>query len=189
VACARLGQDESVPRSGRATSSVPHAWCDGRGGAVGSSRRRPHSRLRRPRGLARGPHLEEQVQSRSTEPASQAARPRSGGRRRGHAAIPPMDSEQRIFRPRVAKRDPNALSLSVDGYPDRTTAANDEKPPRLTLSVDEAAQLLGLSRTSAYEAVHRGELPAIRVGRRLLVPRSRLNALLDGADTGIREVV
>jgi excisionase family DNA binding protein len=99
------------------------------------------------------------------------------------------EPEQRIFRPRVAKPDPDALSLSVDAYPDRTTAANDEKPPRLTLSVEEAAQLLGLSRTSAYEAVHRGDLPAIRVGRRLLVPRSRLAALLDGAETGIREVV
>ena len=38
--------DEGVPRGRRAEGSVPHAWGDGRGGAVGASRRRPHPRLR-----------------------------------------------------------------------------------------------------------------------------------------------
>lgn len=51
---------------------------------------------------------------------------------------------------------------------------------RLTYTVDEAAQLLGISRNSAYEAARRGEIPTIRVGRRTLVPRSRLDELLDG---------
>lgn len=49
---------------------------------------------------------------------------------------------------------------------------------RLTLTVEEAARLLGISRGSAYDAVHAGELPAVRIGRRLLVPRQRLHALL-----------
>ena len=51
---------------------------------------------------------------------------------------------------------------------------------RLTLTVTEAGQLLGISRNSAYEAARRGEIPTIRVGRRILVPRSRLDELLDG---------
>ncbi len=51
---------------------------------------------------------------------------------------------------------------------------------RLTLTVTEAGQLLGISRNSAYEAARRGEIPTIRVGRRIRVPRSRLDELLDG---------
>ena len=52
---------------------------------------------------------------------------------------------------------------------------------RLTLTVEEAAQLLGISRALGYELVARGELPSIRLGRRILVPRRALDALLDAA--------
>lgn len=41
---------------------------------------------------------------------------------------------------------------------------------RLTYTVDEVAQMLGISRGLAYEMVRQGELPSIRLGRRLLVP-------------------
>lgn len=50
----------------------------------------------------------------------------------------------------------------------------------LTMSVEEAAKLLGVGRGTAYEAARRGELPTIRLGRRLLVPRARLLALVEG---------
>jgi excisionase family DNA binding protein len=49
---------------------------------------------------------------------------------------------------------------------------------RLTLTVEEAAAMLGISRAFAYEAVNRGEIPHIRIGRRILVPRSALERLL-----------
>lgn len=52
---------------------------------------------------------------------------------------------------------------------------------RLTLSVEEAAQLLGISRALAYELVRRGELPRLRLGRRIVVPRRALEALVAGA--------
>jgi excisionase family DNA binding protein len=52
---------------------------------------------------------------------------------------------------------------------------------RLTISVEDAARLLGISRGLAYEAARHGELPVIRLGRRLLVPRARLLELV-GAD-------
>jgi excisionase family DNA binding protein len=55
-------------------------------------------------------------------------------------------------------------------------------PERLTMTVEEAARLLGISRNSAFRAVRSGELPAIRIGRRLLVPRSHVTALL-GVET------
>ena len=51
---------------------------------------------------------------------------------------------------------------------------------RLTVTVAQAAVMLGISRTSAYERVRRDEIPTVRLGRRLLVPKDRLLAMLDG---------
>ena len=44
----------------------------------------------------------------------------------------------------------------------------------LTMSVEEPGKLLGIGRSSAYGAVRRGELPSLKIGRRILVPRSAL---------------
>jgi excisionase family DNA binding protein len=51
-----------------------------------------------------------------------------------------------------------------------------ELPP--TLSVEAAGKLLGLSRSSAYRAVERGELPTIQLAGRLHVPTARLLTML-----------
>ena len=48
----------------------------------------------------------------------------------------------------------------------------------LTISVEEAAAILGISRRSAYRAAASGELPAVRLGRRLRVPSAALRQLL-----------
>ena len=45
---------------------------------------------------------------------------------------------------------------------------------RLTIPVPEAARRLGIGRNAAYDAIRRGELPAIKVGRRILVPLAAL---------------
>ena len=49
------------------------------------------------------------------------------------------------------------------------------------LTVDEAARLLRISRGLAFAGVRSGDIPSIRVGRRILVPRARLLAWLDTA--------
>jgi excisionase family DNA binding protein len=49
---------------------------------------------------------------------------------------------------------------------------------RLTYTVAEAARLLGVSRGVAYESARTGELPTIRLGRRVLVPRHPLERFL-----------
>jgi excisionase family DNA binding protein len=49
---------------------------------------------------------------------------------------------------------------------------------RLTLSVTEAAEVLGISRALAYELVARGELPSLQFGRRLVVPWRAIERLL-----------
>ena len=53
-----------------------------------------------------------------------------------------------------------------------------KKRERLTLTVEEAAEALGIGRTLAYDAVRRGEIPTVRLGRRLLVPQSALDQFL-----------
>ncbi|AWB90864.1 helix-turn-helix domain-containing protein [Aeromicrobium chenweiae] len=68
------------------------------------------------------------------------------------------------------------------------TNAADEQDRALTVSelrerpsvtVEEAAEVLSLGRASAYAAVKRGEIPTVRIGRRLIVPTSALLRLLD----------
>ncbi len=50
---------------------------------------------------------------------------------------------------------------------------------RLCLTVPEAAELLGISRNFAYELVKRGELPVMRFGKRLIIPRAALERKLE----------
>jgi excisionase family DNA binding protein len=50
----------------------------------------------------------------------------------------------------------------------------------LTLSIHQAAAMLGIGRNQAYEAARRGELPIIKIGRRILVPRAQLERMLKG---------
>ncbi len=54
-----------------------------------------------------------------------------------------------------------------------------ERESRLAVSVDEASELLGISKWLGYEMVAQGKLPALRLGRRLVVPLSSLIRLLD----------
>ena len=51
---------------------------------------------------------------------------------------------------------------------------------RRTLSVPEAGRELGIGRNQAYEAVRRGEIPVIKIGKRLIVPRAAFERLLAG---------
>ncbi|MGA8849395.1 MAG: helix-turn-helix domain-containing protein [Dehalococcoidia bacterium] len=44
-----------------------------------------------------------------------------------------------------------------------------------------AAKVLGLSRASAYEAVRTGQIPSLRFGKRILVPRAALNEMISQA--------
>ena len=48
------------------------------------------------------------------------------------------------------------------------------------LTVEEAAAYLRICRGLAFAAVQDGSLPCVRIGRRILIPRRRLESLLDG---------
>ncbi len=59
------------------------------------------------------------------------------------------------------------------------------KEEALTLSVEHAARLIGVSRSTAYRLVRDGELPAVRVGRRVLILKKPLMQMLEAEeDTG-----
>lgn len=49
-----------------------------------------------------------------------------------------------------------------------------------TMTVEECARYIGVSRESAYKAVHDGTLPVLRIGQRFLIPRAALDRLLAG---------
>jgi excisionase family DNA binding protein len=80
------------------------------------------------------------------------------------------------------------FTFDFDDEPDdkekHDAAANSRRAQRsATLTVPEAARILGISRTTAYEAVRDGSLRSIRVRRRILIPRSWINDMLLGSTT------
>jgi excisionase family DNA binding protein len=54
----------------------------------------------------------------------------------------------------------------------------DEQP---VLTVSEAARLLRLSRAFTYELVASGEIPSVRFGRRIMIPRAAIERILDNS--------
>ena len=91
--------------------------------------------------------------------------------------LPPYDSrslEQNTYAPKRTGYACNAKAQELK------VLARTQR--RSTLTVEEAAEVLGLSRAFAYEAVSRGEIPSIRIGRRILVPKVALERLLNSAD-------
>lgn len=56
----------------------------------------------------------------------------------------------------------------------------DDKP---TMSIPEAAKILGIGVNGAYEAAKRGEIPTIQIGKRILVLREPLKKILAGEHT------
>jgi excisionase family DNA binding protein len=52
---------------------------------------------------------------------------------------------------------------------------------KLTFTVEEAGRMLGVSRNTAYACARSGELPVVKLGHRLVVPKAALLRLLEGA--------
>jgi excisionase family DNA binding protein len=60
---------------------------------------------------------------------------------------------------------------------------------RATLTIEEAAAVLRLSRGTAYAAARSGRIPVLRFGRRMVVPRAALELLLRGETWPARKQV
>jgi excisionase family DNA binding protein len=60
-------------------------------------------------------------------------------------------------------------------------AKRTRKAPAVTgaiMTSEETAKRLRIGRNACYEAAHRGQLPVIKIGKRLLIPTAALNRLL-----------
>ena len=62
--------------------------------------------------------------------------------------------------------------------PSKLMKEHDMEEERLTLTVEETAKLLGIGRNLCYDQIKTGEIPSLKIGRRLLVPRAALEKLL-----------
>lgn len=84
----------------------------------------------------------------------------------------------------LADDDPEQLSVRATPLPGIESRAPDVSESatteRLTLTVEQAAQVLGISRAHAYELAARGEIPTLRLGRRVLVPKEALSRMVHG---------
>lgn len=60
----------------------------------------------------------------------------------------------------------------------KARAATPAAVERAVYTVDEAAVITGMSRQSCYAAIRRGELPVVRLGRRVAIPKSILNDMV-----------
>lgn len=49
---------------------------------------------------------------------------------------------------------------------------------RMTITIEEAARALGIGRSAAYEGARTGQIPTIRIGKRVLVPVEALKRKL-----------
>lgn len=60
------------------------------------------------------------------------------------------------------------------------TQTHPDAPESPTLSVKQAAGYLGIGRQQTYAAIARGEIPHIKIGRRILISRKRLDDFING---------
>ena len=56
-----------------------------------------------------------------------------------------------------------------------------EEGKKQVLTVMEAADLLGISRNTAYEAVAKGQIPSVKIGKRYLIPVVAFERMLQSA--------
>jgi excisionase family DNA binding protein len=77
------------------------------------------------------------------------------------------------------------LIAALSEQPDRslTTNASPQRDLPLLLDAAEAAKLLSLSRTKVFDLAHSGEIPSIRIGRAMRIPRDQLVAWIEQRTT------
>ncbi len=56
-----------------------------------------------------------------------------------------------------------------------------DRSERRTYDIREAGRMLGLGTNASYAAAHRGQIPTIKIGGRLLVPKVAFDRMLEQA--------
>ena len=81
-----------------------------------------------------------------------------------------------FFGRRKAKK--NSTNVKVKYNKNGVVIMTDNKISKGVLSINEAMNVLGISRSLAYRLVKEGKLPTIRLGRKILIPVSALEKIL-----------
>lgn len=75
--------------------------------------------------------------------------------------------------------DLESLSRSLHATAESTTTPErTEVGASATMSVDAAARYLGISRSHAYDLIRAGKIPHLKLGRRIIIPRRELDAMI-----------
>ena len=77
--------------------------------------------------------------------------------------------------PKAPAREPAHLDSSI---PQQTSPGT-----KMTLSVREAAEVVGISKPKMYELIHKNEIPSIHVGKKIVIARQALLDWLSEGDT------
>lgn len=56
------------------------------------------------------------------------------------------------------------------------------------LTVEEVGKMLRISRPQAYLGVKRGDIPTIRIGKRILIPREAFERMLNNSTTTKKDI-
>jgi excisionase family DNA binding protein len=56
-----------------------------------------------------------------------------------------------------------------------------DTPKRAVMTVKETAEVLGIGLNQAYEGIRSGQIPSLRIGKRIIVPRIAFEKKLEGS--------
>ena len=71
----------------------------------------------------------------------------------------------------VLRRLGSTAALQEPEYLDNSTSQQSSPGTKMTLSVREAAELIGISKPKMYELIHSNEIPSIHVGKKIVIAR------------------
>ena len=72
------------------------------------------------------------------------------------------------------KLDITTASRQEPVHLDNSTSQQSSPGTKMTLSVREAAELIGISKPKMYELIHSNEIPSIHVGKKIVIARQAL---------------
>ena len=83
----------------------------------------------------------------------------------------------------VLRRLGSTAALQEPEHLDNSTSQQSSPGTKMTLSVREAAELIGISKPKMYELIHSNEIPSIHVGKKIVIARQALMDWLSEGDT------
>ena len=85
----------------------------------------------------------------------------------------------RLHYPRILEKSIWRQKLGLSNDLTARGLAGQPDGPRQTYRIEEAARLAGIGRNAMYDAAKRGDIPVIKIGRRLLIPKFAFDRLLE----------